>query len=186
MPTDQVRLARTSDVDDVARVQVAAWRSTYAGLLPDAVLADLNPDDIAWEWGRALLTATDHRLLVAIDSEGVLVGAAAVGPSADPDLTPRGDSAGGALRWGEISLLVIDPEHRGRGHGSRLLAASVDHLRQGGFEAASLWIPLADEPLRAFVTSAGFGPDSAHRDRETGDGVLREVRLVTDIATEST
>ena len=30
---DSVRLARTSDVDDIARVQVAAWRAAYAGVL---------------------------------------------------------------------------------------------------------------------------------------------------------
>ena len=30
MRPDSVRLARTSDVDDVGRVQVAAWRAAYA------------------------------------------------------------------------------------------------------------------------------------------------------------
>ena len=177
MSTDQVRLARTSDVDDVARVQVAAWREAYEGLLPTPVLEALDPEEIAFEWGRALLTATDHRLLVALDASDDLVGATAVGPSTDPDLAP-----GAAVRWGEISLLVVDPSARGRGHGSRLLAAAVDHLRGSGADAAAMWIPLADEPMRAFLVSAGFGPDSAHRDRDTGDGVLREVRLVADIS----
>ena len=177
MATDQVRLARTSDVDDVARVQVAAWRGAYAGLLPTAVLDALDPDEIAFEWGRALLTATDHRLLVAIDVDGHVVGASAIGPAADPDLAD-----GQPMRWGEISLLVVDPSATGSGHGSRLLAADVDHLRDAGCEAVAMWIPLADEPMRVFLTSAGFGPDSAHRDRETGEGPLREVRLVADIA----
>ncbi len=176
MATDQVRLARTSDVDDVARVQVAAWREAYADLLPKAVLDALDADEIAFEWGRALLTATDHRLLAAIDADGVLVGASAIGPATDPDLTE-----GQRPRWGEISLLVVDPTRRGQGHGSRLLTAAVDHLRDAGCDAVAMWIPLADEPMRAFLTSAGFGPDSAHRDRETGDGPLREVRLVADI-----
>ena len=68
-PPDSVRLARTSDVDDVARAQVAAWRSAYAGVLPEEVLQGLDADEIAWEWGRALLQPGPHRLLVALDAE---------------------------------------------------------------------------------------------------------------------
>ena len=171
---DSVRLARTSDVDDIARVQVAAWRAAYAGVLPAEVLDALDPDEIAWEWGRALLQPGPHRLLVALDGEGGVAGAAAVGPSADRD-------AQGA---GEISLLVIDPKHWREGHGSRLLQASVDHLVAGGHREAVAWVPLADEPRRAFLQSAGWGPDTAYRDREVGADVLREVRLVTVIADE--
>ena len=76
---DSVRLARTSDVDDVSRVQVAAWRAAYTDVLPDPVLASLDTDEIAWEWGRALLQPGPHRLLVAIGREGQVVGAAGVG-----------------------------------------------------------------------------------------------------------
>ena len=169
---DSVRLARTSDVDDVARVQVDAWRSAYAGILPQEALDALDVEDVAWEWGRALLQPGPHRLLVALDGEGTVAGAAAVGPSADPD-------AAGA---GEISLLVVDPARWRQGHGSRLLQASVDHLVAGGHREAIAWVPLADEPRRAFLQSAGWGPDTAYRDRAIGDELLREVRLVTVIA----
>ncbi len=169
---DSVRLARTSDVDEIARVQVASWRSAYAGLLPTEVLDALAPDEIAWEWGRALLQPGPHRLLVAIGGEGQVVGAAAVGPGVDPD-------AAGA---GEISLLAVDPDHWRQGHGSRLLQASVDHLVGAGHREALMWVPLDDEPRRAFLQSAGWGPDTAYRDREIGDRVVREVRLVTVIA----
>lgn len=169
---DSVRLARTSDVDAVARVQIAAWRAAYGDLLPPEVLDSLDPDEIAWEWGRALLQPGRHRLLVAIDSGGEVVGAAAVGPASDAD-------AAGA---GEISLLVVDPDAWGHGHGSRLLQASVDHLIAAGHGEAITWVPLADESRRAFLQSAGWGPDTAYRDREVGDAVVREVRLVTLIA----
>jgi hypothetical protein len=35
------------------------------------------------------------------------------------------------------------------------------------------------------LQSAGWGPDTAYRDREIGDDLLREVRLVTIIADEA-
>ena len=172
---DHVRLARTSDVDDIARVQVSAWRVSYAGVLPAALLDALDSSDIALEWGRALLTATEDRLFVAVNAEGEVVGAAAAGACPDADLRSVTGPAG------EIGLVVVDPQHRGRGHGSRLLAAVVEHLQARGCHTAACWIPLADEPLRAFFSSAGFGPDSAYRDRDMGDALLREVRLVSDI-----
>jgi len=167
-----VRLARTFDVDDVARVQIRAWSATYAELLPTVIVDSLDPSDIALEWGRALLMPGAHRLLVATDDAGGVVGAASVGPSADPD-------ARGA---GEIELFVVDPDHRGQGHGSRLLNACVDLLIQSGHVEALTWIPLADEPRRAFLLSAGWGPDGAYRDLSMmGDDVIREVRLGTRI-----
>lgn len=169
---DSVRLARTSDVDDVARVQVAAWRAAYAQVLPPEVLDGLDVDEIAWEWGRSLLQPGSHRLLVAIGAQGQVVGLAALGPSADPD----------AAAAGEIVLLAVDPDHWREGHGSRLLQASIDHLIGAGHREAVTWVPLDDEARRAFLMSAGWGPDTAYRDREVGDRVLREVRLVTVIA----
>jgi len=171
---DQVRLARTSDVDDVARVQVAAWRTDYPTVLPARILDSLNESDMALEWGRALLTADTDRLLVAINGSGVITGAATIGPCRD------GDLASGAPT-GEIGLFIIDPAHRGLGHGSRLLSAAVDHLRGSGCADVVTWTPLVDEPRRAFFTTAGFGPDSAYRDRDLGENVLREVRLISDI-----
>ena len=170
---DSVRMARTSDVDDVARVQVSAWRAAYRDVLPDEVLDSLDESDIALEWGRALLMPGPHRLLVAVDRDGRVVGAAAIGPTADAD-------AAGA---GEISLLVVDPQSWRHGHGSRLLAACVDLLVTSGHREALTWIPVEDEARRAFLLSAGWGPDSAYRDRAVADdSTLREVRLVTVIA----
>ena len=167
---DSVRLARTSDVDDVAGVQVRAWRQAYANVLPADVLEGLDESDIALEWGRALLTSDTSRLLVAIDAAGSVVGAASIGPSPDSGV-------------GEIGLLVVDPHAWGHGHGSRLLTACVDMLVDAGYREAVTWVPLPDEPRRAFLQSAGWGPDSAYRDLAMGDGsTVREVRLVTVIA----
>ena len=67
---------------------------------------------------------------------------------------------------------------------ARLLQASVDHLVAGGHREAIAWVPLADEARRSFLQSAGWGPDTAYRDREVGGDALREVRLVTVIADE--
>lgn len=181
MPTG-VRLARTSDVDRIAAIQVRTWRGLYGSLLQEAGIA-LEVADVAQAWATAILAppSPTMRVLVATDGEDV-VGFAAIGPSLDHDLT--GDC-------GEIHALVVDATAVGAGHGSRLMAASIDHLRAAGYQSAATWTLLIDEPRRAFWQSAGWVPDSARRtlggagdpDQETG--TVTEVRLVVDISADS-
>lgn len=177
MPTG-VRAARTPDVDDIAAVQIRAWRVIYATVLPPDHLAALDPADLAMGWASAILNPPTprHRLLVAIDSStgsDAIAGYAAFGPSADPDADET---------TAELLALVIDPGATRIGHGSRLVAAAVDHLGAAGTQTITTWLPLSDEIGRAFFISAGWGPDAAYRDRViTGDQVIREVRLVSDI-----
>lgn len=182
MPTSGVRLARTSDVDAIAAVNVRSWRQRFAGMLPAATLAALDERDLAMVWASAILNppTPGHRLLAAVEDEDTL-GYAALGPSQDPDAEPG---------TGELLALEVDPAHQRQGHGSRLLAAAVDHARAGGLDTLLAWCALDDEPRRAFLQSAGWGPDSAFRDiavswDEEDDPVLvREVRLVAGITAE--
>lgn len=180
MPVSGVRPARTPDVDGIAGVTVRSWRHRLAGLVPDAMLGSMDQADLALAWASAILDppTPGHRLLVAVD-DGEVRGYAAVGPSADPD-------ADGATA--ELLALEVDPAHERSGHGSRLMAAAIDAARAGGATAASTWCALGDSARRAFLQSAGWGPDSAFRDVAVGtaadgsDIVVREVRLVTDLA----
>lgn len=176
MPESGVRLARTSDVDGIADVNVRSWRARFPSLLPADLLAGLDARDLAMVWASGILNppTPGHRLLVSVEDADV-VGYAAIGPSQDPDAEP-GD--------GELLALEVDPDRQRQGHGSRLLAAAADTARAGALTALAVWCPVADEPRRAFLQSAGWGPDAAFRDVQVGldaDGepmVVREVRLV--------
>jgi GNAT superfamily N-acetyltransferase len=170
---NSVRLARATDVDAIATVQRRAWRQSYAAILPAEALTELDDADLAWEWGRAILAAGDHRVFVALnEGEGDVVGVASVGPTADPDISPETS--------GEIGVLLVDPDYQRAGHGSRLMAACIDMMRAADKSDCATWIPLDDQARRVFFTSAGWGPDSAYRDLEFTPGVtVREVRLVT-------
>ena len=67
-----------------------------------------------------------------------------------------------------------------RGHGSGLLNAAVDQLRQAGADTVTAWLLADDEETRAFLAGSGLGPDGAFRDRVVSpDGdTLREVRVL--------
>jgi ribosomal protein S18 acetylase RimI-like enzyme len=181
MPTG-ARLARTTDTPEIAAIQIRSWRATFADVLPGDILDNLDVGDIGATWASSILLppTTRHRLLVAIDGStgsDVVVGYAALGPSADPDLAADPNT-------GELLALVIDPGHTRVGHGSRLMSAAVDYLRADGMTHATTWAQAADEIRRAFLLAAGWGPDSAFRDIQAGDATVREVRLVTDLTGE--
>jgi ribosomal protein S18 acetylase RimI-like enzyme len=160
-----VRPAQAGDAGAIGAVQARAWRAGYAGLLDPASLEALTPQALAEPWRDAVAHPPSpvHAVLVAC-SGSTVVGFAAVAPSGDPD---AGDLDG------DLVVLAVDPAHRGAGHGSRLVAASADTLRERGMTAIRIWVPDGDPALRAFLVSAGAAADGARRAFRTPDG--REV-----------
>jgi GNAT superfamily N-acetyltransferase len=172
-----VRLATVRDAPAIAAAQSAAWHETLGATLPPAVLDQLRGAQAVAQWRAAVLTPPTprHRLLVAVAGEDV-VGFAALAPADDPDLDPADDA--------EIVALSVTPERRGAGHGSRLVNASVDTLREAGFRTAHVWLPDTDATLRGFLEAAGWADDGARRRldlRGDGDVVVGQVRLGTTI-----
>jgi len=172
-----VRVGWAEDAAGIAAVQVRAWRTQYAGLLPAAVLEALDAEEFAAAWAASLERPRDarNRLLVALERNTVR-GFAATGPAADPDLDP--------IAVGEVSELTVDPDTTRRGHGSRLLQACADTLRADRFRTAVLWLNSQDDVRRAFLTGAGWAADGAHRELDLhGDGsvLVKQVRLHTDL-----
>lgn len=171
------RVAWSDDAPAIAAVQVRAWRTSYADLLPADLLAGLDPDAIAEGWRSSLARPADarNRVLIALE-RNLVAGYALTGPALDPDRDPVAD--------GEITDLTVDPHQRGAGHGSRLMQACVDTLKADRFSRAVTWLGATDDATRAFLTAAGWAPDGAHRTLDlTGDGsvLVKQVRLHTDL-----
>lgn len=167
-----VRIGWPADAGAIAAVQVACWRTHYAGVVPPELL-EPDTEAIARHWRTSLTKPPDarNRALVALEA-GTIVGFAATGPSEDPDADPIADGA--------VTALHIDPGHTRRGHGSRLLNAIVDTFRADAFTRATLWIFAGDDPLRSFLGSAGWEPDGAHRQLEVGQegtSTAKQIRL---------
>ncbi|WP_433497397.1 N-acetyltransferase family protein [Sphaerimonospora sp. CA-214678] len=197
-----VRPARLEDVDAVTSTQIRAWKCAYRDFLPPGPLEQMTGPaaEKMWrrQWDEAILSPPTprHRVLVAVERVvpdtdafaalgpgGVMataaqrasdrvVGLASHGPAEDPDLPP-GTTA-------ELLTLLIDPNHIRRGHGSRLLNATADFLREDGYDAVVTWVFADNHPMLGFLESAGWGEDEAERVLDMGRPI-RMVRLGTDI-----
>lgn len=168
-----VRIAWADDAPPVARVQQAAWREQYAGLVGEEALPTSEQLEQAWTQSLQRPREARNRLLVALERNTV-VGFVITVPSADPDRDP------GAV--GEVQELTVTPDRRGLGHGSRLLQAAVDTLVADGFSQAVTWAIASDDALRSFLAEAGWAPDSAHRELDldgSGRTLVKQVRLHT-------
>jgi len=163
-----VRAARPADVPEIARIQVDTWRTAYARILPESVLAALDVTAAAQAWEAAVVSPPSpaHHVLVATEGSHT-VGFVAVGPSGEQDARP-GEA--------EVAALLVEPRWGRRGHGSRLLAAAVDFLRQDGVTGLIAWVPDGDRASTAFYGSAGWEPDGTARILEADGGSVRETR----------
>ena len=166
-----VRPARPEDAERVARVQLSTWRTAYADLLPAEAL-DVPEVQAAALWLGAVESppSPEHRVLVAMERDE-LVGFAASGPCSDED-------AAGAV---ELLTLLVEPRWGRRGHGSRLVAASVESWRAAGFPTAVVWAWEGDPATRAFLKGSGWEPDGLARGLDTGPRVQRQLRFHTDL-----
>ncbi len=136
-----VRRAQVADAAGIARVQVAAWRDTYPGVLPAPYLVGLSVGREEIRWRRRLgrphpQTAT----FVANDPEAGVVGYATCGPN----------------RWrlplpieGEFYELYVDPAAQGHQLGRRLVAAMAAWLLAQHMRSACVQV-LRDNPARWF------------------------------------
>ncbi|GAB2459982.1 GNAT family N-acetyltransferase [Xylanimonas ulmi] len=149
-----VRPAVPGDEDAVTRVQTAAWR--VAPALGDAVVDLVDADAVRARWAQAVTAPPGPGFAVLVALAGpAVVGFTAVAP-------------------GQLLALEVDPAHRRRGHGSRLLSAAVDRLRADGADAVVTWVLDGDEARERFLGQSGLGPDGPERALAVGleaDGV---------------
>lgn len=175
-----VRPARPDDAGEIARIQLGTWRTAYRRMFPAHVLANLDEAYLSRGWLEAITEppSPKHRVLIATEQSetaSTTVGFAAAGPADEHALAPEEKPLDAEVV--AITDLLVEPRWGRRGHGSRLLAACVDHWRDDGFTTAVAWAYDADAATRAFLASSGWEPDGATRALDVDDLLVPQIRL---------
>jgi len=173
-----IRPATPDDVEAIARIHVEAWRSAYAGIIPDAYLVRMDVARQRKNWRQLLKdSGRGHHVVVAELSDGGVVGFASCGP-ARRDALPRR-----APYDGEVYTLYVAVDHQGHGHGKRLLEACFGTLRGQDKTAAIVWV-LAANPARFFYEARG-GRKVAERIESFAGAELAELAFGWDLSAAS-
>jgi GNAT superfamily N-acetyltransferase len=187
MSLGYVRPARPDEAADIAGIQLSTWRTAYRRLLPRRVLDNLDAAWMTREWQAAIEAPPSprHRVLVAIEQteDPHLVGFAASGPADEAAIAP--DEKPLAPTVAAVTDLLIEPRWGRRGHGSRLLAATVDLWHVDGYTTAVAWAYERDPATIKFLTAAGWAPDGATRSLDVDDLLIPQIRLHTSLTEES-
>jgi ribosomal protein S18 acetylase RimI-like enzyme len=171
-----LRRARPADAVAIGAVHVAAWRSTYPGILPDDYLAGLSvPRQAAYyegsiRAGGGVFVATASGLDVPAGSGARIIGFATAGRA-------RGGLFGGhrlnrPLGEGEIETLYVLDDWRDRGLGRRLMRATAGHLAEVGCASVFVWV-LRDNPSRWFYQRLGGAAVAESTTRVAGRDLIQ-------------
>jgi len=144
-PRAAVRLATAADARAIAHVHRSSWRSTYGGILPDAVIAAHAGRRSEATWRRQIAAGAPETAVWVAELEGDLVGFASCGPARH---RLEGIES-------EIYALYVLQEAQRRGVGRALVSESARHFVRHGRFAFYLWVLKANRARMFYETLGG-------------------------------
>jgi len=175
----RVRRATAQDAAGMGLVHVAAWRSTYAGILPDAYLVGLSAlrEAASYERGIATQRGHGHAAFVAVaEAEDMPPGARMPPGGQVVAFTTTGRCRRPELAEGEVETLYVLDDWREQGLGRRLLRAAAAHLNALHCHSAMAWV-LAENPNRFFYERLGARVAAEEHIRVGGQELVQRAML---------
>lgn len=168
-----IRPAIPHDAAAIAGIHVRTWRSAYRGLLPDAALNAMTPEQRQPGWDRLLRAPpADHAVLVA-EADGRVIGFCSTGRTRD---------GGAPTDTFELFTLYVEPDAQGQGAGGALLRAGEAEMRRAGAERAVLWVLEGNENALRFYRHHGWWPTGEAKREMIFGVVARNLCLVKELA----
>jgi GNAT superfamily N-acetyltransferase len=134
------------DATEASRLHADTWRTSYRGLVPDALLDGLDPT--RWEngWRRGFESMDPTRVVHVAEIDGRIVGFAGAGRA-------RAGAPPGYI--GEVYAIYVRPERQGQGIGRVLLKAAAEGLVERGLVSIVIWTLFNNPQSRGFYESRG-------------------------------
>ena len=136
-----IRRASVDDAAAIAHVHVDSWRTTYAGIVPDAYLASLDVTLRARFWREWL---GSEALVQVAEMQGQIVGFAHGGRTRE--LVEACDA--------ELYAIYLLKDAQNRGIGAALLQSMATALLERNFKSMAVWV-LEQNRSRGFYQKTG-------------------------------
>jgi len=138
-----IRKAKSQDAQDIGKVHVDSWRTTYKGIIPDVFLNNLSYEQRTELWKKNISDATNY-VLVAENEQNEIIGFATGG-------TRKTNSVPNTTDLTSIYLLE---EYQGMGIGKQLLKEIFAYFKLKGYEKVFVEV-LAENKTRNFYEYYG-------------------------------
>ncbi len=153
-PTWTLRPSREGDAEAVADLTIRTWRHAYRGVLPAAVLDDMDQVARAARWRPRVAEHGERSQVCVAEGSGGLVGFAWFCAAREHPIHPEPPGTG------EIVAFYVAPELFGSGLADQLAAAAEAWLAPR-FERSILWALEGNARARRFYTRRGWLADGA-------------------------
>jgi GNAT superfamily N-acetyltransferase len=164
MASSTVRF-RTANIDDaraIAQVHVDTWRTTYAGIVPDAYIRDLSYERRERQWQEFYLKPEPRSHVLVALVEETIVG-----------FSCWGEERGAGEQNGEVFAIYLLSKFHGQGIGKELFFRSFATMLEEGFSSVTVWA-LADNPTCVFYRNMG-GSEFSEKFEAIGGVKLKEL-----------
>lgn len=165
----RLRAATLSDAAALGAVHVASWQETYAGILPDAMLASLTVEIRTAMWSEVLGggPASGGPSVLVAEDEGRLAGFGSYAAQRDEALAERGFT-------GEIGAIYVLRSHQHLGLGRSMMSHMAQALSEQGHAGVTLWVLRENTAALRFYESLAGAVVGARQDEWRG-ATLNEV-----------
>lgn len=142
-----LRVARLTDVPGITRVHVDSWQTTYAGLMPEDILANINYERRAQNMERFLRGQPEKAATFVAEENDRIVGFAQCGPNRDPELA--------GMFSGELYGIYLLKDWQRKGLGRQLVLAVTRFFLLHQVESMIVWALTSNQPARRFYEALG-------------------------------
>lgn len=171
MTAPLVRLARQEDAAAIADAHIRGWRTSYRGLIPDAILDGFSMERRSALWAERIeLYVGDHPARIwVVETVAGVQGFAATEPANDEAAPPPPGA-------GEVVAIYLAPEVRGQGLGRAVFGHAARDLHDRGHDLVVVWVFEANTVARRFYEGAGCVLEGTRHDVDFDGVFVPEVR----------
>lgn len=155
----QIRRAVIEDSEEIAKVHVESWRTTYSGMMKDSIIAGLDVGRRTELWKQNMVQ--QENIVLVLENNEQVIGFAC-GSGVKKGEYPAYD--------GDVTSIYFYKEEQGNGYGKLLLAALFNEFREAGFRNAIVKV-LDQNESRLFYERLGAKLINSQEVPQYGDGL---------------